>query len=261
VQSEPISRALSELERARQSVKRVSNRQVRDRETRASLSSTAFAWFNTHRKAVQTVSEPSLLQAVDAPYHVILAGADSNTTKVIYLKAMKNAKASLIKLRKQLVVVNVASDAPPDFSPLTKLDAKMRRILERRWIECTKCVDVKAHLAAVVMMGGLLEALLVTRVDQMTDKKPLFASKAIPIDPKTNKAVPIQDWMLKTYLEVGADMSWITPLAKKIAVSLGEYRNYVHPAKELKDDVTIIDHDSKMLWDVTKNLVTQLLVS
>ena len=35
----------------------------------------------------------------------------------------------------------------------------MRGILGRRWEECRKCIAADAPLAAVVMMGGLLEAL------------------------------------------------------------------------------------------------------
>jgi hypothetical protein len=115
-----------------------------------------------HRPSVLKDAEPGALTQADNAYHVILRGADLNTQKSTYLDAMDNAKAALIELRSRLVVVNVEADAAPDFSPLTT-DAEMKAILERRWIECTKCVGAKAHLAAIVMMGGLLEALFVAR--------------------------------------------------------------------------------------------------
>jgi hypothetical protein len=174
--ADTVSKALDELERARKNVKSVTNRQVRGLDDRDALRSTALAWFHSHRPTVLNDAEPSLLANVDAAYHIILRGADRNTTKIAYLTAMKSAKDALINLRAYLVVVNSTSDAAPDFSPLTS-DADMKAILERRWIECTKCVSVKAHLAAIVMMGGLLEALFVARAKQLPDRSILFATR------------------------------------------------------------------------------------
>jgi hypothetical protein len=204
-------------------------------------------------------SDSSLLADVDAAYHCILSGADRNTTKKAFLDAMASAKEALIRLRAQLLVAGVTvADAAPDFAPLTA-NAAMRSILERRWIECTKCVGAKADLAAIVMMGGLLEALFVARANQLADKSILFTS-SVPIDKNTGKKVPLGDWMLKTYLEVGHDVGWITRSARDLAAVLGEYRNYVHPEKERRYG-GLGEQDSAILWGVTKSLVTQLLVS
>jgi hypothetical protein len=135
----------------------------------------------------------------------------------------------------------------------------MRAILERRWIECTKCVAVKAHLASIVMMGGLLEALFVARANQLPDKSVLVRAPSAPT--KAGKAAPLDEWMLKNYITVGHDLGWITRSARDVAGVLGEYRNYVHPEKERRHKVTLSEEDSVMLWGVTKNLVTQLFAS
>jgi hypothetical protein len=172
---------------------------------------------------------------------------------------MDAAKEALLQLRKHLVVVDVFADAAPDFAPLTD-SLEMQKILERRWIECTKCVGAKAHLAAIVMMGGLLEALFVARASQLKDKSALFTS-SVPFDPKTGKAVPIQNWMLNTYLQVGHDVKWITRSARDLAVVLGEFRNYVHPEKERRHGVALDEQDSNIIWGVTKSVVGQLLTS
>jgi hypothetical protein len=257
--SQAVAKAIQQLDTARTNVRKVRNRQVRGTDDRAALQATALAWFHTHRKVVQADADPSLLAAVDDPYHAILAAADRNTSKSIYLDAMAHAKAALIELRSHLVVVNVAADAAPDFSTLT--DAEMRAILERRWIECTKCVGVKAHLAAIVMMGGLLEALFVARANQLTDKAVLFRAPSVPIDASTKKALSLDKWMLDSYLKVGHEVGWITKSARDLAKVLGEFRNYVHPAKEHRHRISLDEQDSAILWDVTKNLVAQLLNS
>jgi hypothetical protein len=256
--SDTVSRALDELARARKNVNTVNNRQVRGVDDQALLRATAMAWFHSHRPAVLNDAEPSLLNTVDAAYQIILKGADRNTTKTTYLDAMTGAKAALIDLRAHLVVVNVSADAAPGFAALT--DAKMVAILERRWIECTKCVSVKAHLAAIVMMGGLLEALFVARAKQLKDKSALLAAPSVPKQ-KDGKPSPLNEWMLKSYLQVGYEVGWITQSARDLAAVLGEYRNYVHPEKEHRHGVALDHEDSAILWGVTKSLVTQLLAS
>jgi hypothetical protein len=110
-------------------------------------------------------------------------------------------------------------------------------------------------------MGGLLEALFVARSKQLPDKAILFAVPSAPKNPKTGTALPLQEWMLKSYLQVGHEIHWITQTARDVAAVLGEYRNYVHPEKEHRHGVALGQEDSAILWGVTKNLVAQLLAS
>lgn len=255
-----ITTALSELERARTNVQRTANRQIRNAEERAALRALAFAWFQSHRPAVLSTAEPSLLATINAAYQVILDATEKNSVKKTYLDAMTAAKDRLLKLRAHLIVAEGGStkDTVPDFSPLAG-DEVMRGILERRWDECKKCVAARAHLASIVMMGGLLEALFVARANKMTNKSPLFKASTAPIDPKTRKVVDLRDWTLRPYLDVGHELQWITRSAKDVAAVLCEYRNYVHPEKERRHKVLLREQDTVMLWGVTKGLVHQLL--
>jgi hypothetical protein len=152
------------------------------------------------------------------------------------------------------------ADAPPDFAPLT-LDPIMNEILQRRWVECVLCVRAQAHLAATVMMGGLLEALLLARAIRMTDKAPLFQSPSTPHDKETGKALELSKWTLASLIDVALDLKWLTPSAKDVAVVLRDYRNYVHPSKQSAHAVHLEVKDSQMFWDVTKHLARQLLDS
>jgi hypothetical protein len=151
-------------------------------------------------------------------------------------------------------------DLAPDFSPLAG-NQEMRTILTRRWHECTKCVGADAHLAAIVMMGGLLEALFVARANKMLDKAPLINSSSAPKDKNTGKTLNYQEWMLDSYIKVAHELKWITESAKDVADVLKEYRNYVHPEKERRHGVVLELNDSAIFWSVTKALVRQLLLS
>lgn len=111
------------------------------------------------------------------------------------------------------------------------------------------------------MMGGLLEALFVSRANKMSDLKPLLTATSAPRDKATGKTTNYQEWMLDSYIKVGCELNWITVSAKDVADKLKEYRNFIHPAKELRYGVTLGINDSSMFWQVTKALARQLLQS
>ncbi len=260
-----INSAIGEVAKARANVAKLRHGQVRGTDDLASLASTAWAWFKTHRPIVEAVFPKSDLSAIDGYYQTILDSSNRHATKRTYLDALKGGKEALLELRAVLVTKTPAppqsstEDLPPDFSPLAG-NQEMRDVLTRRWHECRKCVSAEAHLAAIVMMGGLLEALFVARANKMPDKGPLTKAVSAPKDKASGKTVNYQDWMLDSYIKVGHELNWITDSAKQIADVLKEYRNYVHPAKELRHQVALAHNDSAIFWQVTKALVRQLLI-
>jgi hypothetical protein len=130
-----------------------------------------------------------------------------------------------------------------------------------RWHECCKCVGANAHLAAIVMMGGLLEALFVARANKLPDKRALVNAVSAPKDKSTGKTLNYQEWMLDSYIKVARELNWITESAKDVADILKEYRNFIHPEKERRHGVVLALNDSSMFWQVTKALARQLLAS
>lgn len=261
-----IEAAIDEVTKARLRVSAIKTSQVKNVDAIASLKATAHTWFYGHRPVVVETAFELDLAEVDQHFAAVLNATAKHAAKKTYLDALKDVKAALVAVRSAILVrpsaepSNSAGDVAPDFSPLAG-NNEMRDILSRRWHECAKCVNANAHLAAIVMMGGLLEALFVARANAMVDKKSLIAAKAAPDDPKTGKKMDYQKWMLESYINVGLELSWITPLGKTLADTLKEYRNYIHPAKELKHGVTLGLNDSSLLWPVTKGMVYQLLRS
>jgi hypothetical protein len=261
-----IDAAIQEVTAARNRVSKIKSKQVRGVDEIATLKATAQTWFHTHRPVVAAGAQTTDLSAVDSHYTTLLDATTKHAAKATYLDALKGAKAALIAVRAALLVVPIGGpsrntdDLAPDFSPLAG-NQQMRDILTRRWNECAKCVKADAHLAAIVMMGGLLEALFVARANKMPDKTPLTSAKNAPKDKATGKTINYQDWMLDSYIKVGFELNWITESAKDVADKLKEYRNFIHPAKELRYGVTLDLNDSSMFWQVTKALARQLLLS
>ena len=135
----------------------------------------------------------------------------------------------------------------------------MQEILKRRWIECTACLDAGVPLAATVMMGGLLEGLLLARINQESNQTPIFTAKSAPKDKKTGNPLPLRDWGLSNFISVAHELKWISESAKDVGVVLRDYRNYIHPQKELSHGVDLSPDDALILWGVTKSISIQLL--
>jgi hypothetical protein len=134
-------------------------------------------------------------------------------------------------------------------------------ILRRRWSEARVCRDSGAPLAAIVMMGSLLEALLLARANRLEDKSVLFKAKSAPIDSGTKKALKLQEWTLRHYIDVAHDLGWIARSAKDVGETLRDYRNYIHPEKELKHGVVLTVKDARMFWVVFCVLAEQVIES
>lgn len=254
--------AISEVTKARSIVKKGKARQVTAGDEIDQLKAVAWTWFKTHRAVVLTTVADSQLTEVDAAYRTILQSTSKATSRQVYVNALKSAKDALAEVMTSSTLSAstpaTTSDAPPDFSSLAA-DAGMQDILLRRWSECQRCIAANAPLAATVMMGGLLEALCVARANRLSDKSPLFKAKTTPQESKSGKPLPLKEWTLKHYLDVGHELNWLSSSGKDVGAVLRDYRNYVHPQKEYSHGVVLSGADAAMFWEVVKALSRQIL--
>jgi hypothetical protein len=260
---EALDQALSDAHSARRRVAARKSTQVTVAEEIDYLKAIAYSWFRSYRSLLSGPVIQDYLRDVDAPYRKILDSTGVSAARKTYLRALSDAKKALVALRGEILTVDrrapsPTSDSPPDFSPLVG-DDEMKSILGDRWGECQRCLGARAFLAATVMMGGLLEALFVAKANQIVDKTPLFKAKAAPRDRRTNNPLPLSEWTLRPYIDVGFEIGWITRPGKDVAAVLRDYRNYVHPEKQRSHGVRLQEQDALMFWDITRNLAIQLL--
>jgi hypothetical protein len=257
-----IDHAISDLERLRRIIKKGANRQVRSAEERQLIRATCNAWFRNHRPVLRTSLPDDLIEPVDMAYKAIVAATDKNTQRSRFDDLFKALHSQLADLRTNVLtpppVATSTADDPPDFQPLVA-DPAMRAVLSRRWLECARCVQVDAPLAATVMMGGLLEALLLARLHKASDKNAVFHAAAAPVDKATGKPAPLQEWTLRHYIDVAHELGWISASAKSLGEVVRDYRNYIHPHKELVHGVNLSAADAGLFWEVAKGIARQVL--
>lgn len=256
---EAIYLAIKEAERIRAGTRKKGLPQVRGSE-RDTIRATALTWFQSHRPKIVAVFPGAELRPADELYQKIVEATHKNAARSGYVEALKGICDILVHLRSVNVLKLAAAtttDAPPDFSKLIS-DAAMQTILQRRWAECVNCISHGAPLAATVMIGGLLEGLLLARVNRESNKAPIFTATSAPKD-RLGKSLPLKEWTLQDYIAVAYELKWITVAAKDVGVVLRDYRNYIHPQKELSHGVLLTTPDAVILWEIGKTISRQLL--
>jgi hypothetical protein len=256
---DPISENIKTLDSLIRVLKKGSSNQVRSNDERSLIKATSYSWFNSTKSKLQIGND--ITKQVDEIFTELLELSEKNTTRKRYFEIIKNLKVSLIQLRSHNLLTTSNDEIDEDiplFDPLIK-DLRMQSILKNRWVECNKCIKAEAPLSAVVMMGGILEAILLARINITADKTKILGSKYAPKDKNTNKILPLQNWTLKHYIDVAHDIKWITQSAKDIGETLRDYRNYVHPYKEFSHNMTLVTADSELFWQITKSIIKQLL--
>jgi hypothetical protein len=246
-------------------IARGTSRLIRSREELSLIKATSFAWFRNHRPIISSALDEAKLRVPDDHFKKGLMLAEKSSTRHSYMTLLKKLGFSLLAVQAELLTsvgtrLSFQLDEPPDFKPLIS-DSKMQGILVRRWHETQKCIRGEAPLAAIVMMGGLLEAILLSRLNAMPDKSVAFKTKSTPRDGTTNKTLPLRDWTLRNYLDVAHELGWICQSAKDVGVVLRDYRNYIHPAKEYSHGIVITPGDTSVMWPVFVSITQQLIAS
>jgi hypothetical protein len=146
----------------------------------------------------------------------------------------------------------------PSLTKLTKINPHLDKIIQDRWVEAQKCQNAGAFLAAVILMGSILEALLLARAIV----SPADAGRAThaPKD-KQGKVHPIHDWKLSALIEVSAELGWLKVDRAKFSHALRESRNVVHPWQHATISADFDEATCKTCWHVLNASVEDLLKS
>lgn len=146
----------------------------------------------------------------------------------------------------------------PDVSRLTAVLPELRSIIEERWLEAQKCQHAGAYLAAIVMMGSVLEGLLLARANLSPAKA--YKAKSAP-KKRDGSNVPFQDWSLSRLIDVAAEVGWIKMDRKAFSHALRDSRNVVHPWHHVTVNADFDKNTCAMCWHVLRSSVADLRAS
>lgn len=119
-------------------------------------------------------------------------------------------------------------------------DHKFKRILIRDYGEVNNCIKAKAYKSVLVLSGSIIEALL---LEFLTSNPPTGYTKS-----KINKLKFIE------LIDLSEQIDLISKTTKDLSSVIREYRNYIHPSKELRT-ASDINEDKAIIASRLVNLV------
>lgn len=144
---------------------------------------------------------------------------------------------------------------PPDFLSL-KLEPGLGEILADRWSQAQKCLNAEACLAAMIIMGSMLEGMLLAVLQKFPREG--NTCKAAPHDQNTGKVKYFADWSLSDMINVAHEAGWIGLDVKKFSHALREFRNLIHPYQQMIEN-TFPDKDTcEISWLVVQAAANDL---
>lgn len=119
-------------------------------------------------------------------------------------------------------------------------DPKFKRILIRDYVEMNNCIEAKAYKSVLVLSGSIIEALL---LEFLTNKPPDGYTKS-----------KIDKLRFFELIDLSETISLISKTTKDLSSVIREYRNYIHPSKELRSE-TEINEDKAIIACRLVNMV------
>jgi hypothetical protein len=131
---------------------------------------------------------------------------------------------------------------------------ELRNIVERDYAELQQIKRVGGLKSQYILYGGLIEAILLDALQRPTIN--LTTSKKAP----RSKGVirPVDEWGLGDLIDVSRELDLITAEVEQFSHGVRNYRNLVHPSKELKSARKIAKEEAAIAEKVLEIVIREL---
>jgi len=134
-------------------------------------------------------------------------------------------------------------------------DGAVQSMLHDRWLEATKCLAADANLAAMVMIGSVIEgALLAVAHQRVSD---VMQAASAPKDRLGNPR-PLSEWKLDRLVQVSRELNWMPTIMTHFMDVIKTLRNLVHPWEELRRQETPDQGVARLCYQTVESLLEQL---
>lgn len=135
------------------------------------------------------------------------------------------------------------------------LPGEVVTVLEQRTAEIKSCLGTRSWLAVVFLCGSTLEGILLGIASGRSTE--FNSAKSSPKD-KTGTVYPIPEWKLSSFIDVSYELRILDENVKKFSHDLRDFRNYIHPFKQVNSQFNPNEHTAKICWQVLKAVIEQV---
>lgn len=130
--------------------------------------------------------------------------------------------------------------------------------LQQRWREMEICAAEGAYLAAIILLGSILEGvLLATLHRRITDA---MRSPMAPKERSSKTVKMLTDWTLQEYISVSTDIGLVPRSVEKHVHELRDTRNLVHPHKQWTSGIAVDQPLYRISRQVADAVIDELVI-
>lgn len=135
------------------------------------------------------------------------------------------------------------------------IDPSLQAVLKCRYSEAKKCIN-HSPLATIMLCGSLLEGLLLGIAQKHPSR---FNKSAIaPKNKENGKVKPFSEWSLAQFIDIAHELGYIRLDVKNFNHVLRNFRNYIHPYQQLKEDFNPDYYTAQMCLTAVEATITHL---
>jgi hypothetical protein len=108
----------------------------------------------------------------------------------------------------------------------------LKAIISQRLDEIKRCMKARAPLAVIFLCGSTLEGILF----EVASKNPKHFNQSSAAPKRDGKVKPLPEWTLEELINASRALNVIGEDVKKHAHAVKDFRNYIHPRQQLKEN-------------------------
>ena len=144
------------------------------------------------------------------------------------------------------------------FRSLLNIERKLAIVLDHRFNEIEMSLDCKIPLATVVLCGSTLEGVLLAVANN--NPAEFNSARAAPKD-RTGRVLPFFKWTLGNFIDVAGEIGLLQEDVKRVSKILRDFRNYIHPYQQAKEDFSPNEDTAKLCCYVLRLAISQIIRS
>ena len=146
----------------------------------------------------------------------------------------------------------------PDLDRLAAAMPGLGKVLADRWREAQICRNTGCHIAAVMLIGTILEALLLSRASEASTD--LHRARHAPMT-ASGQLRPLQEWNLTELIAVALELGWLTAAPRNFPAALRKFRSLIHPWEQVSSKMKFDAALCEKCWQVMIQSVDDLIRS
>lgn len=136
------------------------------------------------------------------------------------------------------------------------LDINVGEIIKKRLDEAEICINNNAPLAAIFLIGSMLEGILLGIASSYP--KLFNEARLAPKSKDNGKVKEFHNWTLNDFIDVSCELGIIQLDVKKHAHAVREFRNYIHPYRQMLEKFNPTKQSALISFQVLKAAIFEI---